>query len=249
MSAATRFRVPVVPIVILAAATLAPARADDAVPLALVASDLGFAYAYLPVENAVSLTRRGTVIVVRPGDGFFSVNARREPVYGMVPTYRDNDVVVSRAFEAEIRLLGRKPAVTARAPSWEHATSKGTGTVAFAPGVAEGTVTTVSGLYVASEGSVQIAGRATPGTRVTLVLRAYFAEDVAVITLNDGETTADSHGRFTTALASAPAWFQYARFIVEASAPGDTYATAANVVGSGPNKAAHTEADDVLKEH
>jgi hypothetical protein len=96
---------------------------------------------------------------------------------------------------------------------------------------------------------VQIAGRATPGSRVTLVLRAYLAEDMPVITLNDGETTADSHGRFAGALASAPAWFQYAHFFVEASAPGDTYASAANVVGRGPNAAAHTEADDALKDH
>jgi len=249
MSAASRFRVPVVPIVILAAATLAPARADDAVPLALVAADLGLAYAYLPVENAVSLTRPGTVIVVRPGDGFFSVNARREPVYGMVPAYRDNDVVVSRAFEAEIRQLGRKTANRAHAPSWTHATAKSTATVAFAASARTGTVTTVSALFVASQGAVQIAGRATPGSRVTLVLRAYLAEDMPVVTLNDGETTADSHGRFATVLASAPAWFQYTRFIVEASAPGDTYASAANVVSSGPNKAAHTGADDALKEH
>ena len=142
-----------------------PLEPGDAVPLSLVAADLGFTYDYLPVENAVSLTRPGTVIVVRPGDGFFSVNARREPVYGMVPAYRDNDVVVSRAFEAEIKQLGRPTARTAAGPSWTHAAAKSTSSVAFAPGVAAGTVTTVSASYVVSEGAVQIAGTATPGAR------------------------------------------------------------------------------------
>ena len=80
------------------AATTSPARADDSVALARVARDLGFSYAYLAYENAVALRRPGATIVVRPGDAFFSANDRREPVYGMVPVYRKNDVYVSRAF-------------------------------------------------------------------------------------------------------------------------------------------------------
>jgi hypothetical protein len=70
-----------------------------------------------------------------------------------------------------------------------------------------------------------------------------------VITLNDGEATTDSHGHFAAVLDSAPAWFQYTRFTVEASAPGDTFASAAIVVTSDVNKAAHTGADDALKDH
>jgi hypothetical protein len=221
---------------IAAAATLAPAPAlaDTAIPLARVARDLGYHYAYLPLENEVSLTRAGAVILVRPGDGFFTVNDRREPVYGTVPYYRGNDVVVSRAFESEIKPFARYFR-TAAAPAPE---------VVEAPDA--GTVDRVAANYLPSASTVDVAGRATPGTHVSVILRVVLSQDLPVITLDGADIVADQNGAFRARLNTAPNHFALARFYVEAAAPGNRAPAIAKVTDLGLDPAQHTKADDSL---
>ena len=239
MSATSVFRGSVAALAV--AATLAPAAADDGIALVRVARDLGYRYAYLPVENAVSLSRPGTTIVVRPGDSFFSVNARREPVYGMVPTYRNNDVVVSRAFESEIRAYAPRVSVVDQRDV--HPAQDGVSTP-IAPET--GNVATVRAYYQQSESTIFVEGKATPGSRVTLVLRADLSENLPVVTLDGVDTFADANGRFHTNLDSAPDRFTFSRFFVEATAPGDATPAIAAVVDGKANASARTSADHIL---
>jgi hypothetical protein len=229
---------------LLVAALSAPALAGGGVPLAQVARDLGFRYAYLDQENGVSLTREGAVIVVRPGQGFFTINNRREPVYGTIPFYRDNDVVVSRAFEQEIKPFGtpvRTAARFKRVPAWTVARQP----VAVAH-VDAGRVQSVEGSFVSAASSVQIVGRATPGTLVSLVLRADLSEDLPVITLDGTSVLADASGAFKARLRSAPDHFAYTRLFVEATAPGDAVPITAYLESHWIDTDAHTRADEAL---
>jgi hypothetical protein len=207
------------------------AAADSTIPLAKVARDLGYHYAYLPLENAVSLTRAGAVILVRPGDGFFTVNDRREPVYGTVPFYRRNDVVVSRAFEDEIRPFARyfRTAATP-APA--------------APEVVDaGAVDRVAANFLPNENVVVVAGTATPGTHVSVILRAVLSQELPVVTLDGADIVADENGRFRARLNTAPNRFTLSRYYVEAAAPGNRAPAIAQVNDLGLDPAQRTRAD------
>ncbi|MBD5633166.1 MAG: hypothetical protein IAI49_01705 [Candidatus Eremiobacteraeota bacterium] len=242
MSAASAFRGTLA--LLAVTTTLSPARADEGIPLARVARDLGYHYAFLPFENVVSLTRPGSVIVVRPGDAFFSNNDRREPVYGKIPFYRDNDVVVSADFEREIR------------PSDRHAAVAQQPAARVRPYIArraeterrdDGTVESVRAFFLPSASAIEIVGKATPGSHVSLVLRANLAEDMPVITVDGGDAIADSNGVFRSQLDNAPVRFGPSRFFVEAVAPGDSTPTIAQVTNLGGDRSAHTKADEALK--
>jgi hypothetical protein len=243
MSGASAFRAT---LVLLVAWSGAAALADDGVPLAKVARDLGFRYSYLDQENGVSLTRAGAVIVIRPGDGYFTVNNRHLPVYGVIPFYRDNDVVVSRALEREIaHFLPARPHVAAR--TWPTAAKPALAERA-APPVDAGQVRSVEGTFTPAASSVEIVGRATPGTTVTLELRAALSEQLPVITLDGTEVVADRNGDFEAQLDNSPDRFAYSRLFVVATAPGNATPITVFVVTNRLDLNAHTKADDALKQ-
>jgi hypothetical protein len=226
---------------ILCVAAVAPAAADDTVPLATVARELGYRYAYLALDNAVSLTRPGATIVVRPGDAFFTINERREPVYGEVPFYRDNDVVVSRAFEREIGPAPRHVAVTDERDSRPS----------MAPREPEhadvGKVRTMSAYFLGSASAIEVVGTATPGAHVSLVLRANLSDQLPVVTLDGTDAVAGSDGTFRARLDNAPDRFSFSRYFIEASGPSDAMPAIVAVRDLGLDRAAHTDADSALK--
>jgi hypothetical protein len=233
-------------LVFLVASSGAAALAADGVPLAKVAHDLGFRYAYLDQENGVSLTRAGAVIVIRPGDGYFTVNNRHLPVYGVIPFYRDNDVVVSRALEREIaNFLPTKPHVAAR--TWPAA-AKPALAERVAPPVEAGQVRSVEGTFTPAASSVEIVGRATPGTTVTLELRAALSDMLPVVTLDGTAVVADRNGDFEAQLDNSPDRFSYSRLFVVASAPGNVTPITVFVLTNRVDQGAHTSADDALKQ-
>jgi hypothetical protein len=242
MSAASVFRGTCAAVALATAAASAPALADDGIPLAKVARDLGYHYAYLPLENMVSLTRGGSVITVRPGDAFFTVNDRREPVYGFVPVYSHNDVVVSSEFESEIRPLARKAA-------YDERQVRVAAQVAIPPPEPpdNGSVASVAAYYLRSADSVEVFGTATPGTHVSIVLRANLSEYLPVVTIDGADAVAGPDGSFQTQLNSSPDHFVFSRFFVEAKAPGDERPAIVTVRDGGNDHSAHTDADTASK--
>lgn len=209
------------------------ASADDAVSLTRVARQLGFHYAYLPFENAVSLARPGIVVVVRPGDAFFNANERREPVFGMVPQYRQNDVYVSPAFLSEIRGLG-----TPFPPQNSAAVAKG------GP-VDQGRVSSLHLSQIPNAPTITVTGSATPGSRVDVVLKTALSASLPIVVLDHATAFADPSGAFATVVSVAPDHFYASRFMVEASGAGDVAPTIAKLDTQEQNPAAQTKADDL----
>lgn len=214
-----------------------PGLADDAVPLATVARELGFTYAYLPYENAVSLARPGATVIVRPGDAFFSVNERREPVYGIVPVYRNNDVYVSRAFVDEIRGAGSR------------ATSATTGNGNFtlptrplAPSEPPGRVATAIATYDERDDRALVSGMATPGSIVGVALRAELAAGIPVVVLDRTYVVASDDGTFAAHLSFGFDHFAPSRYVVEAYGEQNEHPILAPL-GSRTSKV-RTSADD-----
>ncbi len=222
----------------LAVATLAgaPASADDAVSLASVARELGFSYAYLPYENAVSLHRPGATVVVRPGDPFFSANERREPVYGMVPVYRRNDVYVSRAFIDEIRGLGRQFAGrTDRTERAEISAGSLPVVAQAAPAQAtSGSVTALVATYDAKNDAILVSGHATAGSRVTLAVKATLADALPVVTVERAATYAAADGSFAGTLSFGADQFSESHYVVEARGSDDAVPVVAKVPARRP---------------
>lgn len=210
------------------------ARTEAAIPLAQVARQLGFHYGFLPFENAVSLARPGATVVVRPGDPFFSVNERREPVFGMVPEYRQNDIYVSRAFIAEIRGLGH--------PFGPAASST---VVMQQDRIDQGHVAELHLSQVPNSPRITVSGSATPGARVEIVLSAALSASLPIVVLDRTAAFADPSGSFATVVSTAPDNFYASRFIVEASGAGDVAPTVAKIDRQEENPAARTKADDL----
>ncbi len=210
------------------------ARTEGVVSLAQVARQLGFHYSFLPFENAVSLARPGAMVVVRPGDPFFSANERREPVFGMVPEYRQNDVYVSRAFIAEIRGLGRPFGPPPSSP-----------VVMRAEATDQGHVAELHLSQVPNSPRITVSGSATPGARVEIVLRAALSASLPIVVLDRTAAFADPSGAFATVVSIAPDNFYASRFIVEASGAADVAPTIAKIDRMEQNPAAQTKADDL----
>ncbi len=211
-----------------------PPGADDAVSLAHVAHQLGFHYTYLAFENAVSLARPGATVVVRPGDPFFSANERREPVFGMVPQYRGNDVYVSRAFIGEIRGLGHPFGRPASAP-----------VVMRRERSIEGHVSELHLSQAAEQCQDHRQRQRNSGlaNRDRLARRA--VRKPPEVVLDRATTFSDASGAFATVVSTAPDYFYASRFIVEASGAGDTAPTVARIDRMEQNPALHTDADNL----
>ncbi len=209
------------------------ASADDAVSLARVARQLGYHYVYLPFENAVSLSRPGVTVVVRPGDPFFAANERREPVFGMVPEYRGNDVYVSPAFMSEIRGLGHPFPPPDNGPQ-----------IVREERVDRGHVSELHLSRVPGATSISVDGHATPDSRIEIVVRAALSESLPIVVLDRATAFSDASGAFSTVVSTAPDHFWASKFIVEASGAADTSPAVAKIDAKERNPAAHTPADN-----
>lgn len=220
------------------------AAAADSVALATVARELGFTYTYLPYENAVSLARPGATIIVRPGDAFFFTNERREPVYGDVPSYHDNDVYVSRAFVDEIRNVGTRPSANV------DAAGRGDSPVIaprpVAAGEPPGSVATAVATYDASTDRALITGTATPGSIVGIVLKAELSDALPVVVLDRTYVIAGADGTFAARLSFGAAHWPPGRYVAQAYGARNVRAISSVLPANLSRSASpHTAADDV----
>jgi len=191
-------------------------------PLAAVAHRLGFVYAYLGPDDEVSLTGHGITVLVRPGDPFFSVNDRREPVRGETPRYRDSDIVVSRHFVRQLTEIERAAAFandTALAKSYVS----GAGRIDLDPHVsaAPRKVATVDLSPVKGTEDVLVSGNATPGSLVAIVLKAIASPYLPTIFLNRSFAVAGTDGKYEMRISTAPEYFNGSTFLAEASSVDD----------------------------
>ncbi len=209
-------------IALLACSEPAFAQGGQNVPLATVARQLGLVYAYLGPDDIVSLSGHGLSVTVRPGEPFFYVNDRSEPVAGGTPTYRGGDIYVSRAFVKQLAALSRV-AASANSSTVNSAASRlMRPQLALAP--ANAMPRRVTNLRLAGvEGSdnVAVSGKAPPGALVALVLKAVSSPQVPTVFLNRSFVVAASDGTFGIELSTAPEYFQGSVIVVEASGIDD----------------------------
>jgi hypothetical protein len=84
------------------------AAAEHRTALLKVAANLGYTYSYLGPEDAVSMTRPGVTIVIRPGERLFDVNDETEAMDGTAPLFSRNDIFISDGMVARLRQLAKR---------------------------------------------------------------------------------------------------------------------------------------------
>jgi hypothetical protein len=189
------------------------AYADHDTALVKVASELGYSYGYLGPEDAVSLSRPGVTIVIRPGERLFDVNDRTEAMDGPAPHFYHSDVYVSDELFNRLRqIAARYPAVPGgeRAIVVVNPNAAGAATISGA----------ISGLHVGQtpgDQSLTVSGAAPANLPVTLTLIGTFSSELPDVVLSRREITADADGTFRTTIPVAGGYFRGGLITVDAT--------------------------------
>lgn len=199
------------------AVTPAAVQARD-VALSRVASQLGYAYSYLGPEDAVSLTKPGLTIVVRPGERLFDVNDRTEAMPGPAPRFFEHDLFVSSAFIARLRVL----AASAGGPTARAAAAVTPSTVVAAATYISGAIGELVVRQVPGRQEVDVSGKAPSGNLpITLTLIGTFSSEIPDTVLSRRQVFTDDDGHFRTAVSIAPGYLRGAYLtVVASSVPG-----------------------------
>jgi hypothetical protein len=229
--------------------TLAPAvvRAEEGYALSKVAADLGYKYAYLGPENAVSLYRPGVTVLVRPADILFYVNDKTESMTGSPPYFYLDEVYVSAEFVDRLRqIAARYPANpgTGQAPV-VVVNPNGPGRL---PGRASGAVSVLSVTQKPGQFQVLIDGKAPANLPITITLVQTASRWLPDIVLSRTNSTTDADGRFHADISIAPGYYSGSIIsVVVSSVPGITTRTA-QIVMTPPNWTVTVPADQIPRE-
>ncbi len=201
-----------------AAVTPAAIEARGDIALSQAAADLGFTYAYLGPEDAVSLSRPGVTILVRPGERLFDVNDRTEVMDGAAPRFSRNDLFVSDQFVARLRAIAARYAI----PS-----VSGRSVVIAAPAAARvpyvtGPISSLEVRPIAGSQEVDVSGKApAPNLPITLTVVGTFSSEIPDTVLSRRQVLTDADGRFHANVSIAPGFFRGAYLtLVASSVPG-----------------------------
>ena len=213
---------------IVAAAPAAAATHD--VALRHIAEQLGYEYAYLGPQDAVTLSRPGVTILLRPGESTFDVNDRTETT-GQAPHFYLNDLYVSRD------LANQLAEIASRYPRTEH-TNVIVGQMqpssAAAPADVRGTISLDVRQAPGSE-AVAVSGKAPPSVPVLVTMMGTFSSDIPDVVVGRYQLAAGADGRFSAVLPIAPDYMRGSILTLVATAvPGVRKASAQFVVGQ-PN--------------
>jgi len=216
--------------------SVAPAavRAEQGTALQKVAADLGYRYAYLGPEDAVSLSRPGVTILVRPGSQVFDVNDRTESMRGPVPYFSLNDIYVFPEFIERLKQIAAKYPATPT--GGERAVVVVDKNAQRLPGRVSGAVTTLAIAQKPGQYSVLIDGKAPANLPITITLVATLSSILPDVTLSRTRTSTDADGRFHADVPIAPGYYTGAIIsVVASSVPGITTRTT-QIVMHIPNK-------------
>jgi hypothetical protein len=178
----------------LIAAVAAPAvAAEQSIPLARVATENGYAYAWLAGEGAVSLSRPGIVVVLRAGQKLYRAGDRVISA-DRAPYYDGTDLVVSPAVAANLRRLAQ--AFPVPPPP-------------FAPPTQTAAVTgslSVEARQVAGRDAIAVSGRGPADAPVLITLTGEVSRDLPVVVLSRIATRVKPDGTYQAdiGISSAP---------------------------------------------
>jgi hypothetical protein len=212
------------------AAAPAAASTHD-VALRHIAEQLGYEYAYLGPQDAVTLSRPGVTILLRPGESTFDVNDRTETT-AQAPHFYQNDLYISHDLANQLAEIAN------RYPRTEHANvvvrQQGMQAPAAGPDSASGAISLEVRQVLGSE-SVAVSGTAPPSVPVLVTLLGTVSSDVPDIVVGRHEIATGADGRFSAVVPIAPDYFHGSILtLVATSVPGVREARAQIVFGQ-PN--------------
>ncbi len=229
--------------------TLAPAavRAEEGYALSKVAAELGYRYAYLGPENAVSLYRPGVTVLVRPSNVLFQVNANTESMTGWPPYFYLDEIYVSEQFVDRLRQIAAKyPANPGTGQSPVVVVNpNGPGRL---PGRASGAVSVLSVTQKPGQFRVLVDGKAPANLPITITLVQTPSKWLPDVVLSRSITSTDADGRFHADVSVAPGWYTGSIInVVVSSVPGVTTRTA-QIVMTQPNWNVTVPSDQIPRE-
>jgi len=209
-------------------ATAPAAIAGHETSLSKAAADLGFQYSYLGPEDAVSLTKAGVTIVIRPGEALFDVNDRTEAVEGSPPRFSHNDIYISD------QLLRRLRQISAHygGPSSDHEIAVSSSGPSNA---ITGAITGLSVVQTPGKQEISVGGKAPANAPITLTLIGTFTTEIPDVVLSRHEVIADVDGTFKTDLSIAPGYYRGGILTLVASSVAGVSPAKAHIVMKAPN--------------
>ncbi len=216
----------------VAAATLLPMVApaqDHMTSLTDVAKKLGYTYAYLGPDEAVSLSRPGVSVLIRPGAPLFDMNDRTIPISGDVPVYSNGDVYVSSAMIGLLRRLAGPNAVVG------HDAMADVQPMSMHPH-RPAVIDSLSAMHIEGDQALRVAGQASPYAAITLTLIAKLSRSIPDVVVSRLHVSADKSGAFTSRVPIAPVYFTGSLFTVVAATDADTSRSVTTTVSEYPNK-------------
>ena len=219
----------------LAAATAAPAAAAEAsIPLARVAAETGYAYAFLASEHAVSLSRPGVVVILRAGQRLYRIGDRIVSA-DSAPVFDGTDLVVTPAVAAVLRRVAQEHPLPPSPAFMPEPVTSATGAL------------TVEARPVPGRDAIAIRGRGPAGVPVTVTLTGEISRDLPVVVLARVTTRTGSDGAFATEIGTSAGPPRGSRIVATAtSVTGVTPGTASLVVGQ-TNPALDSPLDTIPK--
>ena len=173
-------------ILVLVAPANAPA-AYQVISAQSVAAQNGYTFTWLGPENAVSLSRPGMVIVLRPGSVLYEVNARVEVADQAPLATSRGDVLISSALAWRLRALARQASDAAPSP---EPPARGAATE-----VPRGSIV-LQARQLDDAQSLAVAGQAPPNAPITITVLATLASEIPTVVLSRMELQSDVDGRF-----------------------------------------------------
>jgi hypothetical protein len=234
---------------VIFASTTVPAvvQAQEGYALSKVAADLGYKYAYLGPEDAITLSRPGVTILIRPGNVLFDVNDRTESMQGSPPVFDLDEVYVSESFVDRLRqIAAHYPAAAI--------TIGGTPSVVVdtrgprLSGRVSGAVSSLAIAQAPGQFRILVDGKAPANLPITITLVQTPSKWLPDVVLSRSVTSTDADGRFHADISAAPGWFTGSIISVTASSvPGITTRTA-QIVMKQPNENVNVPADNIPRE-
>jgi hypothetical protein len=230
-------------IIAFAAMLAAAADARDHNLLAPAAAKLGYHYAYLGPEDAVSLSRPGVVVLVRPGERLFDVNDRTEAM-DIAPRFESSDLVVSDAFVARLRQLA---AIGQAQAGNDHAFATRNAATRPEPADRTGSISGLAAHQIDGTQDIFVSGKAPAYLPITLTLVGTFSTEVPDVVINRSQVSSDATGAFSADVPIAPAFYRGARLtVIASSSPGISIAKT-RLEAKAPNRDTPITADEEPK--
>lgn len=213
------------------------AQSDRA--LGQVASELGYTYAFLGPQSAISIARPGLTVVFRPGDHKFEVNDRVE-FAAEAPRFVRDDLVISPAIVDRLRSLA------SRYPNAVDAVPAAAGTASAQAAPLTGTISLTLTADDSRE-AVVVSGKAPPSIPITVTITGRISRDIPDVLVSRTSLTSDETGAFKRSITIAPLYFRDAQLTFTASSLGAIRPATGTITIIAPNAKHTMPADNTPK--